>query len=348
VRGKKRLKGKLYISYIIKMEMNPLNEKILQEDSSRFVLFPIKWTKIWKMYKKAQASYWTAEEISFKQKDIDEWNDLTDNQRFFLERQLAFFAGSDGIVMENLAQRFCREVAIPEAKNFYAFQLAMEGVHSEAYSLIIDTYIKDDAKKTHLFNAIEEIPCIKKKADWALKWISNEKAPFSVRLIAFAIVEGVFFSGAFASIYYVKELGILESLTFSNELISRDESLHTEFAILMFSYIENKPSEEIVHNIFKEAVAIEIEFITESIPCNLLGLNSDLMTEYIKFTADRLLIQLGYSQIWKIEKCPLDFMQRISLDNKSNFFDVRVSDYSMAAINNDKSEALNFEEDDDF
>jgi ribonucleotide reductase beta subunit family protein with ferritin-like domain len=322
-------------------------EPLLQEDNSRFVLFPIKYNKIWKMYKKAQASFWTADEISFKQSDLDEWEKLDTNSKFFLERQLAFFAGSDGIVMENLASRFCREVAIPEAKNFYAFQLAMESVHSETYSLIIDTYIKDEKKKAHLFNAIDEIKCIKDKADWALKWIDNPQIDFSIRLIGFAIVEGVFFSGAFASIYYVKEKGILEALTFSNELISRDESLHTEFAILLFSYVVNKPSEVVVHDIFKDAVAIEIEFITQAIPCNLLGMNSDLMTEYIKFTADRLLVQLGYSQIWNISKCPLDFMDRISLDNKSNFFDVRVSDYSKASINNEKSELV-FGDSDDF
>jgi ribonucleoside-diphosphate reductase subunit M2 len=327
--------------------MTQITEPLLDEDNSRFVLFPIKYPKIWKMYKKAQASFWTADEISFKQNDLDEWDKLDDNSKFFLERQLAFFAGSDGIVMENLASRFCREVAIPEAKNFYAFQLAMEGVHSETYSLIIDTYIKDDKKKAHLFNAINEIKCINDKAQWALKWIDNPQIDFSLRLIAFAIVEGVFFSGAFASIYYVKEMGILEALTFSNELISRDESLHTEFAILLFSYVNNKPSEQVVHDIFKEAVAIEIEFITQAIPCNLLGLNADLMTEYIKFTADRLLVQLGYSQLWKISKCPLDFMERISLDNKSNFFDVRVSDYSKASVNNDKSE-LTFQDTDDF
>lgn len=322
-------------------------EPILQEDNSRFVLFPIKYNKIWKMYKKAHASFWTADEISFKQSDLDEWEKLDANSKFFLERQLAFFAGSDGIVMENLASRFCREVAIPEAKNFYAFQLAMEAVHSETYSLIIDTYIKDEKKKAHLFNAIDEIKCIQDKAQWAMKWIDNPQIDFALRLIGFAIVEGVFFSGAFASIYYVKEMGILEALTFSNELISRDESLHTEFAILLFSYIVNKPNEAVVHDIFKEAVAIEIEFITQAIPCNLLGLNSDLMSEYIKFTADRLLVQLGYSQIWNINKCPLDFMDRISLDNKSNFFDVRVSDYSKASINNEKSELV-FGESDDF
>ena len=324
-----------------------ISEPLLQEDNSRFVLFPIKYSKIWKMYKKAHASFWSADEISFKQSDLDEWEKLDDNSKFFLERQLAFFAGSDGIVMENLASRFCREVAIPEAKNFYALQLAMEAVHSETYSLIIDTYIKDEKKKEHLFNAIDEIKCINDKAQWALKWIENPKIDFALRLVAFAIVEGVFFSGAFASIYYVKEMGILEALTFSNELISRDESLHTEFAILLFSYINNKPTEKVVHDIFKEAVDIEIEFITQSIPCNLLGLNSDLMSDYIKFTADRLLIQLGYSKIWNIDKCPLDFMDRISLDNKSNFFDVRVSDYSKASVNNEKKE-LTFEDSDDF
>jgi len=326
------------------------NEPILQEDNTRFVLFPVKYPLIWKMYKKAQASYWTAEEISFTQKDIDQWEALDDKVKFFLERQLAFFAGSDGIVMENLASRFCREIAIPEAKNFYAFQLAIEGVHSETYSLLIDTYIKDSDKKSFLFNAINEIETIAKKADWALKWIENKDISFPFRLLAFAIVEGIFFSGAFASIYFVKEMGILDALTFSNELISRDESLHTEFAVLIFSYIENKPKESEVHDMFKEAVDIEIEFITQAIPCNLLGLNSDLMSQYIQFVADRLLTQLGYSKIWNISKCPLDFMERISLDNKTNFFDNRVSDYSKASIQN-KKETLTFsniDDDDDF
>ena len=326
------------------------NEPILQEDNTRFVLFPVKYPLIWKMYKKAQASYWTAEEISFTQKDIDQWEALDDKVKFFLERQLAFFAGSDGIVMENLASRFCREISIPEAKNFYAFQLAIEGVHSETYSLLIDTYIKDSDKKSFLFNAINEIETIAKKADWALKWIENKDISFPFRLLAFAIVEGIFFSGAFASIYFVKEMGILDALTFSNELISRDESLHTEFAVLIFSYIENKPKESEVHDMFKEAVDIEIEFITQAIPCNLLGLNSDLMSQYIQFVADRLLTQLGYSKIWNISKCPLDFMERISLDNKTNFFDNRVSDYSKASIQN-KKETLTFsniDDDDDF
>lgn len=326
--------------------MTDIEEPILKDDNSRFVLFPIKYDKIWKMYKLAQASYWTAEEISFQQKDLDQWNNLDDNVKYFLERQLAFFAGSDGIVIENLASRFCREVSVPEAKNFYAFQLAIEGVHSETYSLLIDTYIKDNEKKALLFNAIDEIPAIKQKADWAIKWIEDVDKPFALRLIGFAIVEGLFFSGAFASIYYIKEQGILEALTFSNELISRDESLHTEFAILLFSYLNNKPDQKIVHEIFKEAVSIETNFITQSIPCGLLGLNSDLMSQYIQFTANRLLKQLGYETIWNIHKCPLEFMDRISVENKSNFFDVRVSDYSKASINNSKT-SLSFDDNDD-
>lgn len=319
-------------------------EPILIKDDTRFVLFPIKYKQIWDMYKKAQASFWTAEEINFSQKDLDEWDALDDNTRFFLEQQLAFFAGSDGIVIENLASRFCNEVCIAEAKNFYSFQMAIEAIHSETYSLLIDTYIKDEQRKSKLFNAIETIPCISKKAAWALKWIDDSQSPFAIRLLAFAIVEGVFFSGAFASIYYIKERGILEALTFSNELISRDESLHTEFAILMFKYIQNKPKQSIVHHMFQEAVAIETDFITDSIPCSLLGLNSDLMGKYIKFVADRLLDQLGYEKLYKIEKCPLNFMQRISLSNKTNFFEARVSDYSLSTINNSKA-SLTFDGD---
>ena len=309
----------------------PSTEPLLSNDDSRFVVFPIKYQNIWHMYKLAQSSFWTAEELSFTQKDLDEWNSLDSKVKFFLENQLAFFAGSDGIVIENLAARFCSEIAVPEAKCFYTFQMAMEAVHSETYSLLIDTYIKDEGKKHHLFNAIDTIPTIRKKADWALKYIDDRESTFAMRLIAFAIVEGVFFSGAFASIYYIKEQGILEALTFSNELISRDESLHTEFAVLLFSLVQNKPNENAVHAMFSEAVAIEIEFITESIPCSLLGLNSDMMATYIKYVADRLLKQLGYSPLYDIQKCPLDFMQRISLENKTNFFEARVSDYSRAS-----------------
>lgn len=319
-------------------------EPLLSNDNSRFVVFPIKYQQIWHMYKLAQSSYWTAEELSFTQKDLDEWNSLDPKVKYFLENQLAFFAGSDGIVIENLASRFCSEIAIPEAKCFYTFQMAIEAVHSETYSLLIDTYIKDEGKKQHLFNAIDTIPTIRKKADWAMKYINDKDSSFAIRLIAFAIVEGVFFSGAFASIYFIKEQGILEALTFSNELISRDESLHTEFAVLLFSFIKNRPAEKAVHEMFSEAVAIETEFITESIPCSLLGLNSEMMATYIKYVADRLIKQLGYSPIYNINKCPLDFMQRISLENKTNFFEARVSDYSKAS----SKEQLSFATDDDF
>ena len=322
----------------------PSPEPLLSVDNNRFVVFPIKYHNIWHMYKLAQSSFWTAEELSFTQKDLDEWNSLDSKVKYFLENQLAFFAGSDGIVIENLASRFCSEIAIPEAKCFYTFQMAIEAVHSETYSLLIDTYIKDEGKKQHLFNAIDTIPTIRKKADLALKYIDDKEATFAMRLIAFAIVEGVFFSGAFASIYFIKEQGILEALTFSNELISRDESLHTEFAVLLHSLIKNKPSEKAVHGMFEEAVSIEIEFITESIPCSLLGLNSDMMATYIQYVADRLIKQLGYSPIYNIEKCPLDFMQRISLENKTNFFEARVSDYSRAS----SKEQLSFTTDEDF
>ena len=333
---------------LVDIKKNEHNEPILKEVSNRYVLFPIKYPEIWNMYKKAVASFWTPEEISFM--DVDEWNRLTDNEQHFIKHVLAFFAGSDGIVNENLACRFMNEVNIPEAKAFYTFQLAIESIHSETYSLLIDTYIKDKDEKNVLFDAINKIPCIAKKANWALKWIENKEVPFASRLVAFAIVEGVFFSSAFASIYYIKEKGILNSLTFSNELISRDESLHTEFAIMMYKYLNNKMKQEDIHDIMKEAVEIETEFITESIPCRLLGMNSELMSEYVKYIADRLLKQLGYDPLYDIHNCPLDFMERISITNKSNFFEVRVSEYSKANVGIKKEEtSLNFNtEDDDF
>lgn len=305
---------------------------------NKYVLFPIKYNQIWDMYKKAVSSFWTVEEISFS--DVDEWNKLSENEQKFIENTLAFFAASDGIVNENLVTKFYNDVDIPEAKAFYTFQMAIETIHSECYSLLIDTYIKDDVKKDKLFNAIENNLTIKKKADWALKWINNND-DFSLRLIAFAIVEGVFFSGAFASIYYIKEKGLLHSLTYSNELISRDESLHTEFAILLYSMIENKIDQNIIHEIFTEAVNMEIEFICDTLQCNLLGMNKDLMTDYIKYIADRLLIQLGYDKLYNIEKCPLDFMERISITNKSNFFEVRVAEYSKS----DSKKELDFTND---
>lgn len=319
-------------------------DQILDESENRYVLFPIKYKSVWDMYKKAVASFWTVEEISFS--DVDDWNKLSDNERTFLENTLAFFAGSDGIVNENLVTRFYNDVKIPEARAFYTFQMAIESIHSECYSLLIDTYVNDEQKKNKLFNGIEENVCIRKKAEWALKWIESTDS-FATRLIAFAVVEGVFFSGAFASIYYIKEKGLLHALTFSNELISRDESLHTEFAILLYSLLENKLSEAEVHTIVKEAVILETEFIVDTLKCGLLGMNADLMSEYIKYVADRLVVQLGYSKIYNIHKCPLDFMERISMSNKSNFFEVRVAEYSKATI--DKSNLkLTFEDTDDF
>ena len=319
-------------------------EKILDDRENRFVLFPIKYNSIWNMYKKAVASFWTVEEISFS--DLDDWEKLSDNEKTFLENTLAFFAASDGIVNENLVTRFYNDIKVPEARAFYTFQMAIESIHSECYSLLIDTYVSDETKKQKLFNGIDENQCIRKKADWALKWIESTDN-FGTRLVAFAIVEGVFFSGAFASIYYIKEKGLLHALTFSNELISRDESLHTEFAILLYSQLENRLTEHEVHNIVKEAVSLEIEFIVDTLQCGLLGLNAELMSEYIKYVADRLVVQLGYSKIYDIHKCPLDFMERISMSNKSNFFEVRVAEYSKANI--DKSNLkLTFEDTDDF
>jgi len=324
---------------------NEGDEVVLSESSNRFVIFPIKHSSVWDMYKKAVASFWTPEEIDFQ--DVDDWNKLSVNEQHFIKYILAFFAGSDGIVNENLVGRFMNEVTIPEAKAFYSFQIAIETIHSETYSLLIDTYIKDKEEKAVLFDAINQIPCITKKANWALKWIESKDVPFAARLIAFAIVEGVFFSSAFASIYFIKERGILHSLTFSNELISRDESLHTEFAVLLYGMLKNKMKAEDVYAMMRDAVTIETEFIVSSLPCNLLGMNSDLMTEYVKYIADRLLVQLGYDPLYNILKCPLDFMDRISITNKSNFFEVRVSEYSKANVSsNAKDSILNFEDDD--
>lgn len=319
-------------------------EPILDETANRYVIFPIQYDTVWEMYKKAVASFWTVEEISFS--DAAEWNKLTENEQRFIENTLAFFAGSDGIVNENLVTRFYNDVQIPEAKAFYTFQMAIESIHSECYSLLIDTYITDNTKKTQLFNALDNNPTIKAKADWAIKWIDSSES-FATRLIAFAIVEGIFFSGAFASIYYIKEKGLLHSLTFSNELISRDESLHTEFAVLLYNLLQNRLDENLVHSIFEEAVELEIAFVVNTLQCNLLGINADLMSQYIKYVADRLLVQLNYSKLYNINNCPLDFMERISITNKSNFFEVRVAEYSKATI--DKSSLnLTFSEVTDF
>ena len=305
-------------------------EEILRENQNRYVIFPIKYDEIWKHYKRAVSCFWTPEEIDFS-KDRTHWNKLNDDERYFIENILAFFAGSDGIVMENLAQRFMSDVQIPEARQFYSYQMFIEAIHSETYSLMIDTYVKDVRKKKKLFNAIQEIPCVKKKADWAVKWIQNKDEDFGTRIVAFAIIEGVFFSASFCSIYWLKQRGLMPGLTFSNELISRDEGQHTDFACLLHSMLQNKPSQEKVHRIMKEAVDIEKEFIIKSIPCNLIGMNGELMKEYIEFVADRLLVQLGYDKIWN-SKNPFSFMELISLRGKANFFEVRPSNYVKAGV----------------
>lgn len=327
-------------------------EPLLKENGNRFVLFPIKYHEIWQMYKKAEASFWTAEEIDLG-KDMGDWeNKLNDDERYFIKHVLAFFAASDGIVNENLVERFSGEVQIPEAKCFYGFQIMMENIHSETYSLLIDTYIKDTKEANHLFNAIEEIPCIKKKADWAIRWISDQESTFAERLIAFAAVEGIFFSGSFASIFWLKKRGLMPGLTFSNELISRDEGMHTDFACLLFSHLINRPDKKVVEKVITEAVEIEKEFLTDALPCALLGMNSKLMCQYIEFVADRLLIALGNEKVYKSAN-PFDFMENISLAGKTNFFEKRVSDYQkagvMAGANKKKDqEADSFKLDEDF
>lgn len=320
-------------------------EELLTETKNRFVLYPIKYSDIWKMFKTAESSFWTVEEVDLS-KDIDDWEmKLSDNERFFIKNILAFFAASDGIVNENLVGRFYNEVAIPEAKAFYGFQIAMETIHSEMYSLMIDTFVKDTQEKMKLFNAMETSPCIKEKADWALRWIANKDAPFAMRLVAFAIIEGIFFSGAFCSIFWLKERGLMPGLCTSNEFISRDEGLHTEFAVLLYSMIKNRLSAEEASSIVKEAVEIEIKFITESIPCNLLGMNADLMQDYIRFVADRLLIQLGYERVYNT-KNPFPFMDRMSLEHKTNFFENRESNYSKAKVG--QTNVYEFSLDEDF
>lgn len=307
------------------------NEPLLKENNRRFVLFPIQYHEIWQMYKKAEASFWTAEEIDLG-KDMGDWeNRLNSDEKFFISHVLAFFAASDGIVNENLVERFSGEVQAPEAKCFYGFQIMMENIHSETYSLLIDTYIKDPKERTYLFNAIETIPCIKKKADWALKWITDDESTFGERLIAFAAVEGIFFSGSFASIFWLKKRGLMPGLTFSNELISRDEGLHTDFACLLFSHLENRPSKKIVEDVIVEAVGIEQEFLTDALPCGLLGMNAKLMRQYIEFVADRLLVALGNPKVYNSTN-PFDFMENISLAGKTNFFEKRVSDYQKAGV----------------
>lgn len=334
-----------------KLKAQEKDEPLLVENKRRFVLFPIKYNEIWQMYKKAEASFWTAEEIDLS-KDINDWkNRMTDNERFFISRVLAFFAASDGIVNENLVENFSAEVQIPEAKCFYGFQIMMENIHSETYSLLIDSYIKDPKEADFLFNAIENIPCIKKKAEWALRWIADDEALFAERLVAFAAVEGIFFSGSFASIFWLKKRGLMPGLTFSNELICRDEGLHTDFACLLFSHLNNRPNPAIVEKIITEAVTIEKEYFTDALPASLLGMNCDLMCQYVEFVADRLLVALGNKKVYNVTN-PFDFMENISLAGKTNFFEKRVSDYQKAGVmaqTNDASASKNaFSFDEDF
>ena len=303
-------------------------EPLLQSDENRYVMFPIQDQAIWQMYKKQIDCFWRAEEIDLS-KDLGDWDSLQKDEKYFISMVLAFFAASDGIVLENLATRFMGEVQLSEARAFYGFQIAMENVHSETYSLLIDTYIKDREEKTNLFQAMDNFPCIKKKADWAIKWIHDKRSSFATRLIAFACIEGIFFSGAFCSIYWLKKRGLMPGLTFSNELISRDEALHTEFAVLLYSKLNKQVSKSKVIEIIKDAVEIEKEFICEALPCRLIGMNSELMCQYIEFVADRLIVQLGHDKIYN-SKNPFDFMEMISIEGKTNFFEKRVADYALA------------------
>jgi len=317
-------------------------ELLLAPDDNRFVMFPIKFDDIWKMYKKQMDCFWRAEEIDLS-KDLTHWESLNGDEKHFISMILAFFAAIDGIVLENLASRFMNDVQISEARAFYGFQIMMENVHSETYSLLIESYIKNKEEKTKLFNAITNFPCIKKKSDWAQKWIHDNRSSFSTRLVAFACVEGIFFSGAFCSIYWLKKRGLMPGLTFSNELISRDEALHTEFAILLYSKLNKKTEKSRVYEIIKEAVEIETEFICEALPCKLIGMNSEMMIQYIKFVADRLILQIGYKKIYNVTN-PFPWMELISLEGKTNFFERHVSEYSLA--NKDINDA--FEISDDF
>lgn len=318
--------------FVGEIDLPESEEPLLKESKRRFVLFPIQYHEIWQMYKKAEASFWTAEEMDLS-KDVHDWtNRLNDNERHFVSHVLAFFAASDGIVNENLLERFSNEVQAAEARCFYGFQIMMENIHSETYSLLIDTYIKDSAQREYLFDAMETIPCVKRKADWALKWISDQRSTFGERLVAFAAVEGIFFSGSFASIFWLKKRGLMPGLTFSNELISRDEGMHTDFACLLFSHLKRRPHPDTVKCIITQAVVIEQEFLTDALPVGLIGMNAKLMCQYIEFVADRLLVSLGNDKVYNATN-PFDFMDMISLQGKTNFFEKRVSDYSKANVN---------------
>lgn len=306
----------------------PAQEPLLTEDVNRFVMFPIEHQDIWEMYKKQVDCFWRAEEVDLT-KDMASWETLTNDEKYFIKMVIAFFAASDGIVLENLGMRFMSEVQASEARAFYGFQIAMENIHSEMYSLLIETYIKDKTEKQTLFNALETFPCIRKKGDWAMKWIHDKRSSFATRLIAFACVEGIFFSGAFCSIFWLKKRGLMPGLSFSNELISRDEALHTEFAVLLFNKLTRKPGKKKIIEIIKEAVDIEKEFICDALPCRLISMNAESMSQYIEFVADRLSVQLGCGTIFGTAN-PFDFMEMISIEGKTNFFEKRVGEYALA------------------
>lgn len=323
--------------------MNYENEILLKENKDRFVLLPINYPKVWEVYKRHEASFWTAEEIDLSG-DLKDWAGLNDGERHFITHVLAFFAASDGIVNENLAVNFMSEVQIPEARCFYGFQIMMENIHSETYALLIDTYVKDPVEKDRLFHAIETVPAVKKKAEWALRWIENGN--FAQRLVAFAAVEGIFFSGSFCSVFWLKKRGLMPGLTFSNELISRDEGLHCEFACLLYGMLQQQLTEAEVHHIIGDAVTIEKDFITNALPVDLIGMNSRLMAQYIEFVADRWLNELGYAKLFNASN-PFDFMEMISLQGKTNFFEKRVGDYQKAGVMSGK-EKQTFSLDEDF
>lgn len=318
-----------------KKKVERVKEPLLHETTERYVMFPIKDKEIWDMYKKQMDCFWRAEEIDLS-RDMQDWISLSDNERHFIKMVLAFFAASDGIVLENLGMRFMSEVQLAEAKAAYGFQIMIENVHSETYSLLIDTYIKDAEEKDKLFKAIEHFPCVSKKASWAMKWINDKRSSFATRLIGFACVEGIFFSGSFCSIYWLKKRGLMPGLTFSNELISRDEGMHTDFAVLLYSKLQTRIPKKKVHDIVMEAVEIEKEFICDALPCRLIGMNSDMMKNYIEFVADRLSSQLGYGKIYNTAN-PFDFMEMISVETKTNFFESRVSEYSLSTNKRDDS-----------
>ena len=327
---KTKEEAQMSLEDVLPANVEAANEPLLKENKDRFVIFPIQHNDIWQFYKKHEAAFWTAEEIDLHA-DLVDWNDkLNDDERYFIKHVLAFFAASDGIVNENLAENFLHEVQYPEARFFYGFQIAMENIHSETYSLLIDTYIKDPIEKDRLLHAIETVDCVKKKADWALRWIA--KGSFAERLIAFAAVEGIFFSGSFCSIFWLKKRGLMPGLSFSNELISRDEGLHCDFACLLYTkHLVNKLSKKTVETIIRDAVEIEKEFVTDALPVNLIGMNAKLMQQYIEFVADRLLVELGNEKIYNATN-PFDFMEMISLQGKTNFFEKRVGEYQKAGV----------------